>query len=87
MDELQNEIPYDEINEMWYRKIETDPYLCQGYRKLSSPQFKAVALAVERDPEFIRFVNKLEAWGIRMNQFIADLKDFLWERDYCLWSF
>lgn len=83
MDELQNEIPYDEIEAMWYYKIEHDPYLCQGYLKLQSPQFKAIALKVEFDPEFIRFVNKLEAWGIQMKKFMEDLKDFLWNRPYC----
>ncbi|CRL00426.1 CLUMA_CG013692, isoform A [Clunio marinus] len=83
MDDLQAEIPGDDIYDMWMYKVENDPYLCPGYKKLSSAEFRAIALKVEYDPEFIRFVDKLEEWGIEMKQFMDDLKWFLWEADYC----
>lgn len=83
MDDLKAEIPNEAINEMWLYKVANDPYLCPGFLKLSSVEFRAVALKVEYDPEFIRFVNKLEEWGIQMHQFMDDLKDFLWYSDYC----
>lgn len=83
MDELMAEIPNDDIYNMWLYLIKNDPYLCPGFLKLSSTEFKAVATKLEYDPEFIRFVNKLEEWGIHMKQFMEDLKQFLWYSTYC----
>lgn len=83
MDDLHAEIPSDAIYDMWLDKIANDPYLCPGFLKLSSAEFRAVAIKVEYDPEFIRFVMKLEEWGIEMFQFMDDLKWFLWDSDYC----
>lgn len=83
MDMLGEEIPSDAIYDMWVYKIANDPYLCPGFLKLSSAEFRAVALKVEFHPEYIRFVNKLEEWGIQMKQFQDDLKEFLWYSDYC----
>lgn len=83
MDSLQAEMPSDAIYEMWTYKIANDPYLCPGFLKLSSAEFRAVATMVEYHPEFIRFVNKLEEWGIEMKQGMENLKDFLWNSDYC----
>lgn len=83
MDSLKAEIPNDAIYEMWTDKVQNDDELCRGYLKMSSPAFRAVALKVEFDPEFIRFVNKLEEWGLEMNLFMSNLKEFLWYSDYC----
>lgn len=83
MDSLAEEMPSDAIYEMWLNKTMNDPYLCPGFLKLSSNDFRAVALEVEYHPEFIRFVQKLEEWGIQMKQFMDDLKDFLWYSEYC----
>lgn len=83
MDDLKAEIPNDQIYDMWIHLIATDPYLCPGFLKLSSPEFRAIALKMEFHPEFIRFVNKLEEWGIQMKQFMEDLKQFLWFSSYC----
>lgn len=77
------EIPDEEIYDMWLFKVRYDPYLCPGYRKLSSAEFRAIVRKIEYDPEFIRFVNKLEEWGLKMHQFMDDLKDFIWNRNYC----
>lgn len=83
MDDLMAEIPNDAIYDMWTFKVANDPYLCRGFLKLSSNEFRAVATKLEFDPEFIRFVNKLEEWGIHMKQFMEDLKQFLWYSSYC----
>ena len=83
MDAIQAEIPSDAIYSMWLYKVANDPYLCPGFLKFSSPDFRAVALKLEFHPEFMRFVQKLEDWGIQMNQFMDDLKEFLWYSTYC----
>lgn len=83
MDTLQAETNGDAIYDMWTYKVANDPYLCPGFLKLSSTEFRAIATKVEFHPEFIRFVMKLEEWGIEMKQFMDDLKWFLWDSDYC----
>lgn len=83
MDMLGEEMPGDAMYEMWLYKIENDPYLCPGFLKFSGPEFRSVATKVEYHPEFIRFVYKLEEWGIEMKKFMDNLKDFLWYSDYC----
>jgi hypothetical protein len=57
--------------------------LCDGFLKLSHPNFVAVADAVERDPAFIEFKNALIQWDVPMDQWIEDLKQFLWFSNYC----
>jgi len=83
MDMLYDEIPSDEMYDLWLHLIATDPYLCPAFLKFSGPDFRAIALKMEFHPEFMRFVQKLEEWGIQMNQFMEDLKDVLWYSDYC----
>lgn len=83
MDTLKAETNGDAIYDMWLYKIANDPYLCPGFLKLSSIEFRAIALKVEFHPEFIRFVLKLEEWGIEMKRFMDDLKWFLWDSTYC----
>lgn len=43
MDDLQAEMPNDAFYDMWVYKIANDPYLCPGFLKLSSPEFRTVA--------------------------------------------
>lgn len=43
MDDLQAEMPSDAIYDMWTYKVANDPYLCPGFLKLSSPEFRTVA--------------------------------------------
>lgn len=76
-------MPSDAIYEMWLYKIENDPYLCEGFLKLSHPNFIEVAYQIEHLEEFIVFVEKLEEWGIEMYAFMDYLKEFLWYSDYC----
>lgn len=83
MDDLYLEIPSDDIYDMWLHMVAYDPYLCAGYLKLSSVEFRAIVIKLEYHPEFIRFVNKLEEWGLEMYQWMDDLKDFIWYRPYC----
>lgn len=86
MDALSAEIPSDAIHAMWIDKVANDPYLCPGFLKFSDANFRAVVALVEYNPEFIRFVLKLEEWGIAKNQFMEDLKQFLWYSEYCRWG-
>lgn len=83
MDDIYLEIPSDDIYDMWLHKVANDPYLCRGYLKLSSVEFRAIVIKLEYHPEFIRFVDKLEEWGLEMNKWMDDLKDFIWYRSYC----
>lgn len=46
-DDLGAEIPSDDIYDMWLHKVANDPYLCPGYLKLSSPEFRTVAITGE----------------------------------------
>lgn len=83
MDDLQAEVPNEAIYEMWVYQVENDPYLCPGYLKLSSVEFRAIVTKIEYHPEFIRFVYKLEEWGIGMIQWMDNLKQFIWYEPYC----
>lgn len=83
MDSMYLEIPSDDIYDMWLFKVRNDPYLCPGYMKLSSPEFRAIVDKIERDPEFITFVNKMVEWGMEMHEWMDTLKDFIWYRPYC----
>lgn len=82
-DDLGAEMPNDKMYDMWLYKIANDPYLCPGFLKLSGPDFRAIALKVEYHPEFLRFVQKMEDWGMYMQWMIDTLKEFLWYSDYC----
>ena len=52
MDAIQAEIPSDAIYEMWSFKVANDPYLCPGFLKFSSPDFRAVELIHLNAPIF-----------------------------------
>lgn len=82
-DDLYLEIPDDDIYDLFVWKTRNDPYLCQGFLKLSHPNFVAVANAMERHPAFVKFIDKMENWGMEMKQWIEDLKQFLWFSTYC----
>lgn len=83
MDTLKGELSYEKMNDMWDYLVKTDPYVCQGFHKLSSPEFKAIATKVEYHPEFIRMVVKLRDFGIEIDDFIHNLKEFLWYSTHC----
>jgi hypothetical protein len=65
-DDIYEEIPSDDIYEVWLWKIDNGDCLCDEFLKLSHLNFVAIADAVERDPAFIEFKSALIQWDVPM---------------------
>lgn len=77
------EIPKVVLYDEWLYKTENDDDLCLGYLKLRSDNFKAIAYALENHPTFKEFIDYLIKMNVPANDWIKNLKIFLWESDYC----
>lgn len=82
-DDLYLEIPSDEMYDLFVWKTHNDPHLCQGFLKLSHPNFVAITEKIEHHPAFVTFVNKMEDWGMEMYQWMDNMKEFMWYSNYC----